>query len=111
MLNSEIRSVFQIFCRDISVHLKKSGVANVSEATVKELVLLTLGNTVDLLGTKVAMRSSKYKSFDKELTAHDNKNEFISMNELIIKMQAWASADLNLELKTPTEGETNANRI
>jgi len=76
-----------------------------SEATVKELVLLNLGNTIELLNVKIAMRSSKYKTFDTDLTAHDNKHGLISMNELIIKMQSWAATDLGLILETPKEKE------
>lgn len=95
--------IFHCFCREISAHLRAGGVENVSEATVKELILLTLGNTVELLGTRVAMRSSKYKRSDEDLTDKDRKFELISMADLLTKMQVWAAADLGMELVSPNE--------
>ena len=69
-----------------------------TEETVKELVLLKLGNTKEILGEKVAMRSSKYKPTEAELTPAERKAGLISMSELLSAMDVWAAMDLNLKL-------------
>lgn len=110
MISSDQQAVFHCFAREIAKHLRKGGVP-ISEDLVKRIVKKRLGNTriftvkmngmdfeeVDVMSTK------KYKPFDTDLTESDHKNGYISMNELIIKMQAWASTDLGLVLETPKE--------
>jgi len=85
------------WCRIITDHLLASGI-RVTEETVKELVLLKLGNTREIMGEKVAMRSHKYRQIDAELTPSELKAGLISMNELLGKIEAWAATDLNLQL-------------
>ena len=87
------------------MHCKKAKVKNISEDTIKELVLLTLGNTIEVFGTKVAIRSRFYKRADEDLTEKELQLGIISMNDLLTKIQVWASVDLSLELKTPNEAE------
>jgi hypothetical protein len=87
----------------IADHLQDSGVA-VSPDTVKELILLELGNTkkVKVPGMPervIAMRSHQYKQMDFDLSEYDRKNNFISMNALLSKVDAWAATDLNLQLE------------
>ena len=89
--------------RVIASHLQDSGVA-VSHDTVKELILLELGNTktVKVPGLKervIPMRSHQYKQMDFDLSEYDRKNNFISMNALLSKVEAWAATDLNLQLE------------
>ena len=89
--------------RVIADHLQDSGVA-VSHDTVKELILLELGNTktVKVPGLKervIPMRSHQYKQMDFDLNEYDRKNNFISMNALLSKVEAWAATDLNLQLE------------
>ena len=85
------------WCRVIRDHLVSEGV-RITEETVKELILLKLGNTKEILGEKVAMRSSKYKQYQSDLTEAEQRAGFISMNELLEKVVAWAAMDLNLNL-------------
>ena len=103
MRTTDQNSIFHCWCREVAVHLREANIKNASEATVKELVLRNLGNTVDLLGIKIAMRSSKYKRADEDLTPEDHKRGFISMSSLLTSMQAWSSTDLNLILTSPNE--------
>lgn len=96
------------WCREISNHLKANG-ANVTEETVKELALNNLGNVKEIevpgMGkTKIAMRSHRYKATDSELTEPEKRMGFISMNELLSKVEAWAATDLNLNLVRDEHG-------
>ena len=54
----------------------------------------------------IAMRSHKYKSTDAELSAADRRQGFISMNNLLGQVEAWAATDLNLILKKDPEDQT-----
>ena len=45
------------------------------------------------------MRSHQYKQMDFDLSEYDRKNNFISMNSLLSKVEAWAATDLNLQLE------------
>ena len=102
------RSLEQNDCRHkwrrvIPSHLQDSGVA-VSQDTVKELILLELGNTkrVKVPGLQervIPMRSHQYKQMDFDLSEYDRKNNFISMNALLSRVEAWAATDLNLRLE------------
>ncbi len=96
-------AIFHCWCRETAAHLKEAKVKNISADTVKELVLLTLGNTLDVLGTKVAIRSRYYKRADEDLTEAELRKGFISMDGLLTKFQVWASTDLNLILTSPNE--------
>ena len=75
----------------------------VTEETVKELVLLKMGNTREVMGEKVAMRSRRYKRTEAELTPEERKAGFISMNELLGLMEVWAAMDLGLNLQRDEE--------
>jgi len=103
MRSIDQNKLLHCWCREIAEFLKDGGVENVSETTVKELLKATLGNTVDLLGTKVPMPTSKYKKSEHELTPSELKRDFISMDQFLILIQAWASSDINLELVSPNE--------
>jgi hypothetical protein len=85
------------WCRLIRDHLKEASV-NLSEETVKELVLLKLGNTKEVFGEKIAMRSHKYKHLDSDLTPAELKRGDISMDALLNEIEAWTATDLNLNL-------------
>ena len=93
MITSDQQAMFHCWCRETAAHLKAGGVKNVSEATVKELVLLKLGNTVELMGFKIAMRSSKYKKIASQLTIQDVRRGFIAFDDLLTSFQAWAATD------------------
>ena len=102
MRNLEQNALYHCYCRQISEFLADGGLS-ISEAMIKEATKMLLGNTVDVLGVKVAMPTSKYKRSEHELTPSDIKNDFISFDQLITKVVAWASTDLNLELKSTNE--------
>jgi hypothetical protein len=92
------------WCRVIAKHLQANNV-RVSEETVKELILRKLGNCLlidDVPGMEpdiIAMRSSKYKATDAELSPIERKRGFISMTNLLNQVEAWAAHDLGLNLK------------
>ena len=84
------------WCRVITDHINEhAGKVVITEETVKELVLLKLGNTREIMGEKVAMRSSKYRHDDGDLTEAEVKAGHISMSGLLMSMEAWAYTDLN----------------
>ena len=99
------------WCRVIAKHLQANDV-RVSEETVKELILRKLGNCLlieNIPGMEpdiIAMRSSKYVATDAELSALDRKRGFISMNNLLSQVEAWAATDLNLILKKDPADQT-----
>ena len=99
------------WCRVIAKHLQANDV-RVSEETVKELILRKLGNCLlieNVPGMEpdiIAMRSSKYVATDAELSALDRKRGFISMNNLLSQVEAWAATDLNLILKKDPADQT-----
>jgi len=64
---------------------------------------MTLGNTIEILGTKIAMPTSRYKRSDEDLSQEEINKGLISFDGLLIKTVAWAATDLNLELKSPNE--------
>jgi len=94
--------ILHCFCREIALHLREANV-NCSEVMVKELVKTLLGNTTELLATKIVMPTSSYKRADEDLTQEELDNGVLSMEALLNKMVVWASTDLNLELKSPNE--------
>ena len=95
----------------IAKHLQDNDVG-VSEETVKELILRKLGNCLmidNVPGMEpdiIAMRSHKYKATDSELSAADRRQGFISMNNLLGQVEAWAATDLNLILKKDPADQT-----
>lgn len=100
-ISAEQRGLFHCWCREIARHCQANG-AQVSEEMVKQLVKANLGNRVQggigkLVGT-VSMPTEKYKSTPNDLTAADHKHGFISMQELLTAMEAWAATDLNMVL-------------
>jgi hypothetical protein len=79
-----------------------------TEETMKELLLLGFGNKrlINLPGGEdhaVAMRTSKYKATPADLTERERRQGFISMQDLITKIEVWAATELFLDLET---GET-----
>lgn len=108
MRSLEQNDCFHKWCREIAKHLQANKVM-VSMDTVKELVLRNLGNTklVDnvpgMPADVIAMRSSKYKQVDGELSVADQEAGFVSMNELLGRMEAWAATDLGLNLARDEE--------
>ena len=90
-------NLFHKWCGVIALHLRGQGVA-VSQAMVKEIVLLKLGNTVEMMDCKIAMRSSDYKITEDELSQSDVSRDFVSMSGLLVLMEAWATTDLGLLL-------------
>ena len=93
----EQNSCFHKWCAVIGDHLR-AGKVPISNDSVKELVLLKLGNTREYMGEKVAMRSSKYKQVEGELTSAELKAGLICMSELLSMMEVWAAMDLGLKL-------------
>ena len=102
MRNLDQNSLLHCWCREVSEFLREGDV-RVSEAMIKEMFKMLLGNTTDVLGVKVAMPTGSYKKAEHELTPSDHKNGFISFDQLLTKIQAWAATDLNLELVSPNE--------
>ena len=94
----EQNALFHVWCEEIAEHLRAVKLPASSDM-VKELILLKLGNTTEFLGEKVAMRSSKYKSTENELTIEDHRRGHICMVDLLTKIEAWAETDLSLQLK------------
>lgn len=99
-------ALFHVWCREIAKHCKDNG-ANVSEEIVKQLVKRNLGNcvgaSVGSLGVIASMPTMSYKSHQADLTEKDIEQGFISFEELLTKVQAWAATDLGLELKSKNE--------
>ena len=89
---------FHGYIRQITSHFLQIK-QRVTVETVKEGMLLTLGNTREWNGQKVAMRTSQYKAKDEELTPVDRKHGIISMNELLTNMEQYASEEWELILK------------
>ena len=92
--------MFHAWCKVVADHLQQKKVM-VSKDTIKQLVLRQLGN-VKLIDNVpgmpadiVAMGSSHYKKSEAELTKNEKSANFISMSELLTKMEAWASMDLD----------------
>jgi len=100
--NNEQNALWHCHCRTIAQWLCDGGVP-VSEAMIKELLKMTQGNTVDVLGTRVAVPTSLYKMSEHELTPKDIQNDFISFDQLIEKTVVYAATDLNLVLVSPNE--------
>lgn len=98
----EQNSLIHAFFGEISEFLTQGGIT-CSSGMVKELCKMTLGNTTEFLGTKIAMPTSSYARSDIDLTPAQHRADMISMESFITKIQAWASTDLNLELTSPNE--------
>jgi len=93
----EQNKCFHKWCAVIGDHLR-AGKVPISDDSVKELVLLKLGNTREFLGEKVPMRSHSYKQVEGELTTAERKAGLICMTELLTMMEVWAAMDLDLNL-------------
>ena len=89
--------MFHLWIAQISAH------THVSKETIKELVLLKLGNTTVFMGEKIPMRSSKYKTSETDLNQHDRANDLIPMSDLLTRMEVWAATDLKLTLESTLE--------
>jgi len=93
----------------ISEHLTKNN-APINEDTVKDLILIGLGNskeiTVPGLGTHaVPMRSKRYRDVDSSLSPTHRREGWVSMHELLGRVEAWAATDLGLDLTDHTLAE------
>ncbi len=112
----EQNDLLHTWCRLIAKHLQASGV-RLSIETVKELILRNLGNTKlvenvpGMPADIVAMRSSKYKCTDSDLSEREKRLGFISMNELLNKVEAWAATDLGLILGEKNEQHRKVQRV
>ena len=100
MRSLDQNAMFHAWCKVVADHLQQKKVM-VSKDTIKQLVLRQLGN-VKLIDNVpgmpadiVAMGSSHYKKSEAELTKNERSANFISMSELLTKMEAWASMDLD----------------
>ena len=100
MRSLDQNAMFHAWCAVVADHLQQQKVM-VSKDTIKQLVLRQLGN-VKLIDNVpgmpadiVAMGSSHYKKSEAELTKNERSANFISMSELLTKMEAWASMDLD----------------
>ncbi len=96
--NAMIHAMF----KEISDHLILNSV-DCSPAMAKELAKMLLGNTTEILSTKIAMPTSSYKQKHSDLTLAELNRGYVAMDRFIIKIIAWAETDLNLELKPPNE--------
>ena len=114
-------AVFHIWCREIAEHYNAKVRAMTPEEIaayiqehderpkltspklIKGLVKYALGNvfrsTLESLHGPVIMDTSDYKMTEAELTPTDRKHEFITMDQFMTRVQAWAATDLGLELK------------
>lgn len=102
MITADQRALFHVWCRQISQALRDGGV-NVSEKLTKELVKMMLGNTREKLGFTLAQSINDYVRSDADLTESHLKAGFISMDGLLVSMQAYGATDLNLELVSTNE--------
>lgn len=100
MRSLDQNAMFHAWCKVVADHLQERKVM-VSKDTIKQLVLRQLGN-VKLIDNVpgmpadiVAMGSSQYKKSEAELTKNEKLANFISMSELLTKMEAWAATDLD----------------
>tara|TARA_R110002020_G_scaffold474716_1_gene706849 strand:- start:545 stop:796 length:252 start_codon:yes stop_codon:yes gene_type:complete len=72
-----------------------------SADSVKQLVKRQLGNVKMIDGVPgmpadiIAMSTTKYKKTEEELTQSDRANNFVSMSELLSRVEAWAATDLD----------------
>lgn len=93
------------WCRQIANHINAEARRPVvSEYRIKELVKAALGNVVKTevggLVCDVPMPTSKYRRTEADLTDADKRAGFISMDQFLSKIQAWAAMDLGLELES-----------
>ncbi|MBL4798305.1 MAG: hypothetical protein JKY50_12890 [Oleispira sp.] len=96
-------ALLHVFIQEIVDHMRAMGMKGISTKIIKGLIKAKLGNYTELLGEKIVMSTTDYKKHENQLTAHDLKHGFISMDCLMTKIVAWASTDLNLELKSINE--------
>jgi len=96
-------AIFHVWIREITEHLSHSGVKHISENTIKQVVLHTLGNRTEVFGVPCIMSTTKYRRSDEDLSEAERAAGIISMNALLSEMQAWAATEINLELTSPNE--------
>ena len=96
-------SIFHCWIREITEHLSNSNVKHISENTIKQVVLHTLGNRTEVFGVPCTMSTTKYKRAPEDLTAAERRAGIISMTELLSEIQAWAAERINLELVSTNE--------
>ena len=100
MRSLDQNAMFHAWCKVVADHLQQQKVM-VSKDTIKQLVLRQLGNTklIDNIpgmpADIVSMGSSHYKKIELELTKNERLSNFISISELLTKMEAWAATDLD----------------
>mgnify|MGYP003681870887 CR=1 FL=1 len=95
MRSLDQNAMFHAWCGVIANHLQARQVM-VSKDSVKQLVLLNLGNT-KLIDNVPGMPAgfTSMGSSESELTRNDHAMKFISMSELLTAMEAWAATDLD----------------
>ena len=103
MRSLDQNAIFHCWIREITEHLSHSNVKHISENTIKQVILHTLGNHTEVFGVQCLMKSSKYKRADEDLSEAERKAGIISMDSLLNEMVAWASREINLELTSPNE--------
>ena len=96
-------SIFHCWIREITDHLSNSNVKHISENTIKQVVLHTLGNRTEVFGVPCIMSTTKYKRADEDLSEAERRAGVISMTALLSEMQAWSAREIKLELVSPNE--------
>ena len=96
-------ALLHVWIQEIVDHMRSMGMKGISPKIIKGLIKSKLGNHTMLLGEKIVMSTTDYKKHENQLTAHDVKHGFISMDCLLVKIQCWASTDLKLILKSSNE--------
>lgn len=100
MRSSSQNDIFHAWCNVIAKHLQSRKVM-LSADSVKQLVKRQLGNVKMIDGVPgmpadiIAMSTTKYKKTEEELTQSDRANNFVSMSELLSRVEAWAATDLD----------------
>lgn len=98
--SSSQNDIFHAWCNVIAKHLQSREVM-LSADSVKQLVKRQLGNVKMVEGVPgmpadiLAMSTTKYKKTENDLTASDRAHKFVSMSDLLGRMEAWAATDLD----------------
>ena len=103
MRSLDQNSIFHCWIREITEHLSNSNVKHISENTIKQVVLHTLGNRTEVFGVPCTMSTTKYKRADEDLSEAERASGIISMTALLSEMVAWSAREINLQLTSPNE--------
>ena len=88
MRSLDQNAMFHAWCAVVADHLQERKVM-----VSKDVKLID--NVPGMPADIVAMGSSQYKKSELELTKNDRAANFVSMSELLTKMEAWAATDLD----------------